>query len=326
MFPAASEAQRSYGDDDYAIQTGRFDEALERKSPGWIFNKPSAANAEAQMKLAQDLEKQGKLRAAGKAYNALVHKWHEAPEAVKAQQSFARVLHARGKHEDAFDEYQYLIEYFQGKFKYTEALEIQFQLANQVMTMKHWNVLFMPGFKDPMRAIPMFEKIIANGPGWPKTTEAQFYIGLINEDEEQYDAAIAAYETLINRYPNSQYAAEAAYRWSKCLCQKIKRTKYDEGSYRTALSALASFRRDYPEHPGNAEAGREIERLFGELAKLYYDKADYYDHKAKKPGAAIIAYKDFLKQFPKSELAEQAEKRIEELTTLKEKSDEKKAD
>jgi outer membrane protein assembly factor BamD len=323
--PAAL-AQRTFDEDEFAVKSNDIEEQLDRKTPGWIFHKPAESNPASQLKLAEQIEKAGNKSKAGRAYNALVHKWHDSPEAVTAQLALARILAERGKYSDAFDEYQYLTEYFQGRFKYSEVMDAQFKIANQMMTMKHWDFLILPGFKDPVRAIPLFEKIIGNAPGWNKTPEALFNIGLINEDEESYDEAIDAYERLVNRYPNCSYAAEAAYRSSKCLCLQVKRAKYDEGSYRTAMASLAAFRRDYPEHPGNEEAGREINRLYNELGKIYYEKAYFYDYKAKKPDAAVIAYSDFLKQFPNSELADQAEKRLEELTQAKEKVNEKKSD
>ena len=319
-------AQRSYDEDNFAMRNQDLQEQIERKTPGWIFNRPAKSDPVSQLKLAEKMEKAGKKRKAGKAYNALVHKWHESPEALTAQLAYARILTELGKYADAFDEYQYLIEYFQGRFKYSEVMDSQFKLANQVMTQKHWDFLFLPGFKDPVRAIKLFELITGNAPGWDKSPEALFYVGLIHEDNAAYAEAVSAYERLVSQYPKCTYAAESAYRAAKCLCLKVKTAKYDEGAYRNAMSALASFRRDFPEHPGAAEAGTEIDRLFNELGEIYYDKAVFYDYKAKKPAAAVIAYGDFLKQFPNSKLAEQAEKRLEELTQSKENKNEEKSD
>ena len=54
-------------------------------------------DAAAQLVYARKLEDAGRKRKARKQYNALVRKWHESPEAVHAQYSYAKLLEEKGK-------------------------------------------------------------------------------------------------------------------------------------------------------------------------------------------------------------------------------------
>ncbi len=46
---------------------------------------------------------------------------------------------------------------------------------------------------------------------------------------------------------------------------------------------------------------------------MYYERAIYYDSIAHRPRAALIAYSDFIKKFPKSDRSEEVNGRIADL-------------
>jgi hypothetical protein len=56
---------------------------------------------------------------------------------------------------------------------------------------------------------------------------------------------------------------------------------------------------------------------------LYYERAVFYDEAARKPEAAIIAYRDFISLFPSSERRKTAEERIKALQQQRETQNEK---
>ena len=89
--------------------------AIERKTTGWIFGRPSAGTPAAQMELARRLDEEQSLRHAARAYDALVRRWPHAPEAAPAQQRLAELQDARGKLQKAFAEFRYLLHFFHGQ-------------------------------------------------------------------------------------------------------------------------------------------------------------------------------------------------------------------
>jgi TolA-binding protein len=300
---------------------GESSERPQKKTPGWVFNRPAMDSAAAQIQYARSLLDKGRTRAAMNEYVALVHEWADSPEAPVAQFEYAKLLEERGKYKRAFDEFQYLIDFYVGQFPYEEVLEHQFKIANYMMTTKQakW---FFGGIVALDRALPMFQKIVENGPNWGKAAEAEFYIGVINEDIKEYEAANLAYETVQRRYRGSDLAVDASFRRACCLYRSSKFTPRDEKGYRDAMSALSMFIRDYPSSKDMKTARLYLDELKETVASMYYERADYYDRIAKKPGAAIIAYNDLIRNFPASDKAQKATDRIEVLRAQMEKKNE----
>jgi outer membrane protein assembly factor BamD (BamD/ComL family) len=285
------------------------DGGITKKVPRFIY-RPRMSNPAAQLEHANALLRDGKTRKALKQFRALVHEWHESDEAVSAQTAFASLLLKKGKHERAFDEYQYLIDFFAGEFPLEMALEEQFRIANYVRTARRGRVLMLPGVIAPERSLKLFETIVSNGPNWSRSPEAQFFIGLTQEGRKEFELAIAAYENLTLRYPGNALAAASDYRRAYCMYRVSRSSPRDEQRCRLALSALIQFHDRHPDDPDSPQAGELADELKSRLSSMYFERADFYDRIAKRPRAAIIAYSDFIRKFPKSEQRQWIDGRI----------------
>lgn len=304
---------RAFEDDTKPPMEQEQKEGSPKRKRQGFFRQPEKGTPAEQLAYANELRDGNHFRLAIKQYDALVHTWHESPEAPKAQIALARLRELREQYERAFEEYQYLIEYFAGDFDYESVIEAQFRMANALRTVRHGDILFFPGYTRPEDALPKFEQIVKNAPRWKRAPEAQYAIGLIHEDSGEVEEAVAAYETLALLYPESPYAASASLRRAYCLYDIAEGSPRDERSARNALSALSVFLRD---HPDDAEAQKVTARLDGlkkRLSEMYYERAEFYDRIAKKPKAARIAYQDYVDNFPNEERTEEARDRIREL-------------
>jgi outer membrane protein assembly factor BamD (BamD/ComL family) len=298
-------------------QTGEFaEEPLVKEGEGPVrkvpslFHRPARESPAAQMEYARALEAAGRLRKATRHYLAVVHAWHGAPEAVEAQKAAADLLQRRGKYRQAFDEYQYLIRFFPGRFDYAQIVDQQLRIANHVMTARHGRLFFLPGWTSPEEALPLLESVVGNAPDWERAPEAQYLIGWIHEQAGDREEAVDAYARVRYRYPNSEFAAAAGMRRGLCLAALSDRQPRDEETLREALSALSAYLRDYPGDAG-AEAAEPLrDQLKQRWAAMHYERARFYDRIAKRPTAAVIAYRDFLKRFPYAEQADEAGERI----------------
>lgn len=285
-----------------------------RKKPRW-FGGPAMTNAAEQLAYANKLLGQPGCRDdAEKQYRELVHEWHQSPEAPLAQMAYAGLLEERGKSRKAFEECQYLIEYFAGDFPYEGVLDRQFRIANEVMTGKQAKFFIFPGFDAPERAVPMFRRIVENAPSWKKAAEAQYLVGVILEGNKEYSEAILAYEKVMAGYPKSDYAPEAEFRRSVALYELANKQPRDEKSCRAALTALSRYLNRYADSDSAELAGQYRQELQDRLISLYYERAVYYDRVAKRPEAALIAYRDFVQRCPSSERVPAVETRIKQLT------------
>jgi outer membrane protein assembly factor BamD (BamD/ComL family) len=280
------------------------------------YRHPARDTAAEQEAYAFSLYEKNRLRAAANAYQSLVYAWPDSPQAVAAQLALAKIQQQREKYDKAFTEYQYLIDNYAGKFNYPEVLQLQFQIANYLMTAKRGQFLFFPGFEAPERALPLFESIIRNAPSWDKAPLAQFNIGMIHESNDETEEAIAAYEVLLNRYPRSPWAPDASFHQACCLEKLSAERPNDESAINAARSALVNYIRRYPDSSGIPEARSRLDRLNKRRETLAFEHASFYDRLAKRPEAAIQSYEDFLKRFPTSDSAPLARERIEKLKPL----------
>jgi len=278
-----------------------------------FFHRTKKDTPAAQLAWAAELGSEGKLRRAGRAYRNLVIAWHESPEAAKAQLAYANLLDARGKYMDAFEEYQYLIDHFAGHFPYDQVIAQQFKIANHVRTTLRGGFLLFKGSPHPERALPLYRQMIKNAPNWKRTPEAQYYAGLILEQEGDFNDAITAYEKVVFRYPKSGFADNAAFRRVKCLYEIADRNRRDEERQRTALQGVLRYLNLFPGGGDVAEAEVLRDVLIERLARMSFKKAMYYDRIAKRPESAIIAYTDFVNRFPTTQSAGIARQRIAEL-------------
>jgi len=299
----------------------RADEAAEqmdRKRPS-LWRRPRKDTPAEQLAYAAEVLERGHRRAAAGQYRALVHQWHDRPEAVTAQFRYARLLEEAGELRKAFDEYQYLVQFFPGRFPYDEILERQFAIANHMMRTRQLGLFFFGGFHTPERALTMFRRIVANAPSWEHAAEAQYRIGWIHEEKKQYEDAVRAYGVVLHRYPKSAFVDLAGFRQVLCLQELAQRSPRDELACRRALSACSSYLARYAQDREHTQRAREVlAELKQRLGGMYYATALFYDRMGRAQ-AAVIAYKDFTLKFPNDDRIRRALRRIDALSAVAEK-------
>lgn len=278
-----------------------------------LFYRPHENTPAKQLAYAHRLFDKGQIRKAARAYLALTKYWPESAEAAEAQYRYARIIDRRGKIQDAFDEYQRLFEKYPHTFPYEEVLARQFELAVQLMNTRKGKFLFLPGFQAPERAVPLFEKILTNGPEWEKAPEAQYLLGYAQEQAFEYEAAIIAYSVVQQRYPTSSFAEQASYRLVLCWKKLADESPNNQQLLNNAWVAAMFYLNTYP-MSSRAEEVREISRvILDRRAEIAYKIARYYDRAARKRAAAISAYENCIREFPESRWADEARQRLEEL-------------
>jgi len=298
--------------DDRQPLPAREEEGPRRKAPSMLY-RPACHTAGEQMAFAGELLAQARTGSAVRAYMAVVHQWHDSQEAPQAQLASANLLYESGRYRRAFDEFQYLVDFYPGLFPYDEAVDRQFRIANRIRTEKRGGFLFFPSYTAPERALPMLDQVLRNAPHGEHADEAQFLVGTIREGKREDEEAALAFETLRQRYPRSEFLAEAGFRAAMAHLRIARSVPRDERVCRSSLSILNAFLSEHPDHPGAAEIRAGADGLREKLAAMYYDRAIFYDRRGNKPRAAIIAYSDFLNNFPTSSRAQDVRARIAEL-------------
>ncbi len=276
-----------------------------------LWHHPKKKNPTDQLIYARQLEKNGHYKKACKQYDALVRKWHESQEAVRAQYEYAKLLEKRKKYQKAFDEYQYLATFYAGRYNYEDFLNKELTLANKVRDQRHLKYLTGKGIKTPSDAIPMYKKIIKNAPEWKHADEVLFNIGDIQEKDGKYDEAKDSFEKLLLEYPESELIDNAAYRCAYCAYKYSNKKPRDRVICRDALTAQADYLNNYGDSKENVvKVQQYMKELKDRLVKMYFDTAEFYD-KTGHFKSALIEYNHLVKKFPDSSYTGKAIERID---------------
>jgi len=286
-----------------------------RKEPGffsWISG-PTKDDPAGQLAYASACEADGSLRAARRAYDALVRAWPTSPEAAKAQKALADLcLGGFLDYEGAFREYRYLVDFYSAQCDYDAAVETLYKVA-ELMRAEGKTVLFFR-FDNTVDVRRAYEAVVLRAPGAKFAPQAMLTIAQLREDEDRPETAVAVYENLRNLHPASPEADEALYREARARMVVLRRREYNRDRVRDTIdflrSAVASGRL-------SDERRGEVEGLLAEAGALIeeeaYQAARFYDSKTRTRRSAVSAYERFLAEFPASDRAPEVRRRLFEL-------------
>ena len=129
--------------------------------------------------------------------------------------------------------------------------------------------------------------VIVSFAGCSKPSAEEMYNrGADEQKAEQFDAAIASYQELVNAYPDSARTPEAAYAIGSIYQNHLH-------SYHQAIQAYRFLVEKYPNHATAANASF----LIGFI----------YNNDLKNIDSARIAYEEFMKRYPANQLVASAQ-------------------
>ncbi len=294
-------------------------ELVEREGEGWSIEEEveiaDAAGAREQLEIARSNESDGRLGAALSAYRKVTRRFPETEQAQEAQFKMGELYEKGGDFAKAFDAYQKLIEEYPGTEKYDEAMAGQFKIATLYLEGERQRVFGVPLLPSMLKAQEMFEAVIKNGPFTEYAPVSQFNIGLALQKQNEAGRAIAAFQTVIDRYPDSDIADDAQYQIAYIWLQQARRGSYDQTVAQKAKEAFQDFLLRYPESEKVPQAEENLKLLEGRRTESAFEIARFYD-KSKQYKAAVIYYNQVLQQEPDSEAGEQARQRIDEIRSM----------
>jgi outer membrane protein assembly factor BamD len=243
---------------------------------------------------AQNQEASGQDTKARKTYEEIAFKYPFTKTAATAQSRAGQLYEKEGKREKAFNAYQELIDKHPQSAEYATALERQFNIVNDVRVNR--GGFFTFGKVGTDQLIEMYEKVIANGTRSPFAPKAQFAIGELWAESNEIDAtskSIAAFQKVVDTYPDSPEAADAAYKIGNvnfAIAQKSR----DSTNLTKAREAFESARTLFGQSPQAAEAGVNLQQISDAEAEKAYKTGLFYEKKGHLK-AAVIYYNEVLK-------------------------------
>jgi outer membrane protein assembly factor BamD len=262
--------------------------------------------------MAQSAEKEGNLKHAIRAYKTLVKRHPKdalAPEALYRAAQLQEQVHL---YTPAAESYLQVVERYSSSAHFDDAIEGQFRVGETYLNGKKLKVLGIPLASALDRAVTIFANVVRTAPYGRYTARAQFNIGLAREKQGANDAAIQAYQAVVDKFPNEPIAVDAQYQIGYIWFTAAQLGTNDAAAASNAKTAFQDFLFHYPKSEKAAQARKNLDILEHKQTNNSFKVAKFYD-KQKYYRAAVIYYNEVIRQQPGSAESNQAKKRIDQL-------------
>jgi outer membrane protein assembly factor BamD len=261
---------------------------------------------------AQEAERRGDLKRAIKAYRTIVKKYSRDTLAAGSCFRMGQLQEQTRQYILAAQSYAVLAERYQKSERFVEAIEGLFRIGEMYLKGQKTKILGVPIKSGMSQAVLIFSTIIRTAPYGKYTARAQFNLGRAYEKQGSNELAIAAYQAVVEKFPNDPIAIDAQYQIGYIWSQASSAGTYDPAAATHAKVGFEDFLARYPNSEKAAQARENLKRMERKQTNTAYDIAKYYD-KQKYYRAAAIYYNEVIRQQPSSPEGERAKKRVSEL-------------
>jgi outer membrane protein assembly factor BamD len=269
-------------------------------------------NAQELFSKAQEAEKNGDLGRAIKAYRTLVRRHPKDTLAPGSLYRMGQLQEQRHEYLKAAQSYDTLAEKFPKTERFDESIAALFRIGEMYLAGRKVKILGIP-FKASMdEAANIFTAIVRVAPYGKYTARALFDIGRAREKQGANEAALASYQSVVEKFPNDPLAVDAQYQIGYIWSRAMRSGTYDPNAAAKAKTGFEDFLYRHPNSEKSAQARENLKVLEHKQTSTAFEIARYYD-KQKHYQAAAIYYNDVIRQQPDSREGDRAKKRISEL-------------
>ena len=261
---------------------------------------------------AQEAERRGNLKAAIKAYRTIVKKYPRDTLAPGSCFRMGQLQEQINQFILAAQSYAVVADRYQKSDRFDEAIDGLFRIGEMYLKGQKQKVLGIKIKSGTSQAVLIFSTIIRTAPYGKQTARAQFNLGRAYEKQGSNELAIAAYQAVVEKFPNDPIAVDAQYQIGYIWSQASSAGTYDPATAAHAKVGFEDFLARYPNSEKAAQARENLKRMERKQTSTAYEIAKFYD-KQKYYRAAAIYYNEVIRQQPSSPEAERAKKRVSEL-------------
>ncbi len=284
---------------------------VEKKTPRWFswWNGPKKDNPAEQIEWADFCKAASEFRAARKGYDALVREWPASPEAAKAQEALADLYFEHYlEFEEAFAEYQYLLDYYSSACDYDAIAYRLYETAR--MMEKEGKRVFFVRFANTVDVRRAYEAVVLRAPGASYAPAVMLKIAGLREDAGEYTEAVQVYENLRNLYALTPEAKTALYNEGRARMKLLREHPYNRSRCEDTVAFLKMALATNPDTASQGDFEAWLTEAVAQLEDEAYQSAKFYDSRTRTKRSAINAYERFLKDYPASRHAEAARARL----------------
>ncbi|MDD5119946.1 MAG: tetratricopeptide repeat protein [Candidatus Omnitrophica bacterium] len=280
------------------------------KSGKWVNPKNLPKdNPTEQFAYAKSFLDSNKYEEAKREFRKLLKAYPKSAEAAESQYYLGQIEEKQGKLYEAYLAYQMVIDKYPFSERIQEIIELEYKIAEKFMAGEKRKAL---GIELPVDnpAIEIFSKVVDNSTYGPFAPKAQYKLGLVLKGLLRYYEAEEAFNKVVSRYPDSEWASAAKFQIATCRASLSKGAAYDQGAVQEAKEKFETFVKEHPDAVLSLEAEKNIAQIREKEAEANYNTARFYE-KQKIFGSAKIYYNDIIDNYTGSPWAVEAAVRLQ---------------
>ncbi|HEY0008173.1 MAG TPA: outer membrane protein assembly factor BamD [Tepidisphaeraceae bacterium] len=198
-----------------------------------------------------------------------------------------------------------LLDTFPASSYYSSGLELQYQIADSLLSGRRIKVLGVPFLDGTDEAVEMMFRIQQRSPGSPLAEQslrrtADFYFA-----DGQYDLAADVYGAHARSYPRSPDAPEILLRQAFSNYAQFTGVRFEPTPLVNARAQMTDLIGRYPEVAERENIPAFVDAIDKTLARKLWVTADFY-RRTDKPDAANVILNVLVRDYPQSDEAQQA--------------------
>lgn len=158
---------------------------------------------------------------------------------------------------------------------------------------------------DYHRAMQLFDELMIYYRGTDTSEKINYYYSYCYFGEEDYLQAGFYFSKFVSTFPTSKYAEECMYMSAYCQYLYSPGHSLDQTITADAMQGLQLFINMYPKSKYVAKCNELLDELRAKLEKKAFETAKLY-FKIQEYQAAVVAFKNLLKDFPDTRYREEA--------------------
>ncbi len=227
---------------------------------------------------------------------------------TQAKFDYARMLEAAGDGREAFEEYQALITNHRNTPNFSEAVKRQFGIAEALRNTDKKGFL---GVGAPIQPSKLDRNVRENQRKRPFSEYAPkslLAIGYVRSEIGEMDQAIASFQKVVDKYPETETAKEAQYQIFKLRGVTAEKSNSPVKD-RAQVEAGLDFVNQNPEDQRASEIKSDLQSIDERSMEKLYNTGMFYE-KSGKPDSAQVYYREVVKN-PSTTWAPKAQERLD---------------
>ena len=214
-----------------------------------------------------------------------------------------------GDREQAYYEYDELLDLYPESNLFMPALERQYEIADAYMNGYKERLLWMSILPKEDDGVEMLYRIQQRSPGSPLAEKSLLRTGNFFYTSGDFDLAGDVYEVYVKSYPRSPEVPRVKLRQAFANYAQFRGLKFDATPIIDAREQLGAIVSRYPKLAQEENIGPVIERIDEAFARKLFHTGEFYI-RTNEAKAAVYTWRYLIKTYPKSADATRAKNKL----------------